>query len=157
MNQELARRYFRKFVVDPALFLDSQPYQPYQYTEEKADAVVERYRQMGRVYLAVMLGDEPIGEVILKNINWEQKYCTMGISLRSDKFKNQGYGTAAEILALLNAFNQMDMETVFADSILKNTRSRHVLEKVGFSETHQDASFAYYRCDRNSWRNPAGI
>ena len=95
---------------------------------------------MGRVYLAVMLGDEPIGEVILKNINWEQKYCTMGISLRSDEFKNQGYGTATEILALLHAFNQMDMETVFADSILKNTRSRHVLENVGFSETHQGYS-----------------
>ena len=112
---------------------------------------------MERVYLAVMLGDEPTGEVILKNINREQKRCTMGISLRSDEYKNHGYGTAAEILTLLHAFNQMAMETVFADSILKNTRSRHVMEKVGFSETHQDTSFAYYRCDRNSWRNPAGI
>ena len=112
---------------------------------------------MGRVYLAVMLDDEPIGEVILKNIDREQKHCTMGISLRSEEFKNQGYGTAAEILTLQYAFNQMDMETVFADAILKNTRSKHVLEKVGFSETHRDASFAYYRCDRNNWRDPTGI
>ena len=150
MNQTLARRYFQRFVVDPALFLDDQPYQPYEYTAEKADAVVERNRQMGRVYLAVTLGDEPIGEVILKKINWEQKHCTMGITLRSDEFKNRGYGTTAEILALQYAFNQMEMETVFADAILKNTRSRHVLEKVGFTETHRDAAFAYYRCDRKS-------
>ena len=149
MNTEIARRYFRNFVVDPDLFLDDQPYRPYVYSEEIADAAVLRHRQLGRAYLAVMLDDEPIGEVVLKNIDWDQKHCTLGITLRSDEFKNRGYGTAAEILALKHAFDAMGMETVFADAILKNTRSRHVLEKVGFTETHRDATFAYYRCDRS--------
>ena len=30
------------------------------------------------------------------------------------------------------AFEQMNMNTVFADAVRKNTRSQHVLEKVGF-------------------------
>ena len=78
----------------------------------------------------------------------------MGISLRSDDVKNRGYGTEAEIQALRYAFVQMGMETVFADSVINNVRSQHVLEKVGFIETHRDDSFIYYRCDRNSWTEP---
>ena len=148
MNQTLARRYFRKFVVDPALFLDSQPYQPYQYTEEKADAMVERYRRMGRVYLAVMLGDEPIGEVVLKNIDRERKHCTMGISLINDSFKNKGYGTAAEKMILKYAFEQMEMRTVYADSLITNLRSQHVLQKVGFAKTGQDDQFVYFQYEQ---------
>ena len=69
MNTKIARRYFRNFVVDPDLFLDDQPYRPYVYSEEIADAAVLRHRQLGRAYLAVMLDDEPIGEVVLKNID----------------------------------------------------------------------------------------
>ena len=157
MNTELARRYFREFVVDPDLFLDDQPYRPYVYSEGKADAALLRHWQLGRVYLAVMLGEEPIGEVILKNIDRDQKHCTLGITLRSDEFKNRGYGTAAETLAIRHAFDVMGMETVFADAILKNMRSRHVLEKVGFIETHRDASFAYYRCDRSTWNDLHGV
>ena len=52
---------------------------------------------MGRVFLAVMLDDEPIGEVILKSIDCEKKHCTLGICMRSDAYKNKGYGTEAEI------------------------------------------------------------
>ena len=77
MNKDLARRYFSAFVVDPELFLSDQPYRPYVYSEEKADATVLRHRQLGRVYLAVMLGEDPVGEVILKNIDQEQKHCTI--------------------------------------------------------------------------------
>lgn len=100
MTIELARAYFRQFVVDPDLFTDMNKYQPYIYSESKSDATVEWYRQMGRIYLAVMLDDEPIGEVILKNIDTARKHCRLGISMRSDEYKNKGYGTKAEILAL---------------------------------------------------------
>ena len=55
------------------------------------------------------------------------------------------------------AFDEMKMDTVFADSVLKNTRSQHVLQKVGFSETHRDEHFVYYRCDRESWTGTATI
>ena len=154
MTQMLARRYFRGFVVDPALFCDDQEYRPYVYSDEKADCTVTRYQQLARVHLAVMLDDEPIGEIVLKDIKPELKQCTLGISMRSDEFKNKGYGTTAEILALHYAFDKLKMETVLADSLLKNTRSQHVLKKVGFIETHRDDSFIYYRCDKATWIDP---
>ena len=55
------------------------------------------------------------------------------------------------ILMLKYAFNELGMKTVFADAIIKNTRSQHVLKKVGFLETHKDDTFIYYRCDRDNW------
>ena len=100
MTKELARQYFQGFVVDPALFMDNQEYKPYIYKEEQADDIVDRYRQMGRIYLAVMYHDEPIGEIVFKNIERQSKHCTLGISLQSDKFKNKGLGTKAEIMAI---------------------------------------------------------
>ena len=153
MTKELARRYFSGFIVDPALLMDGQEFRPYVYSPDKADAIVERYHKQGRIYLAVMLADEPIGEIVLKNVD-PVMTCTLGICLQSDQYKNKGYGTQAEILALEYAFNAMGMQTVFADSILKNTRSQHVLNKVGFTETHRDDSFVYYRCDRDTWKRP---
>ena len=90
MTKELSRQYHRHLVLDPALFIDASKYQPYVYSDENSDTTVERYRQLGRVYLAVMLDDEPIGEVILKHIDREKNHCTLGISMRSDDYKNKG-------------------------------------------------------------------
>lgn len=156
MTIDLARKYFSNFEMDPMLFADDSQFRPYVYSQEESDARVERYAYLGRVYLAVMLNEEPIGEVVLKNIVPEQKHCTLGISLVSDFYKNRGYGTRAEIMALEFAFDQMGMETVFADSIHRNKRSRHVLEKVGFREIKRDDTFVYYRCDKDYWNRPEG-
>lgn len=157
MTKELSRQYHRCFVLDPDLFMDMSKYQPYVYSEENSDATVERYQKLGRIYLAVMLENEPIGEIIIKYIDWEKKHCTLGISMRSDEYKNKGYGTQAEILMLKYAFNELGMETVFADAIIKNVRSQHVLKKVGFIETHKDDTFIYYRCDRENWNEPMKV
>lgn len=154
MTKELARRYFKDFILDPVLFIDESKFQPYEYSPEKSDATVERYRQLGRIYFAVMLDGEPIGEIILKQIDYEKKHCTIGISMKSDEFKNKGYGTEAEILALDHIFETMQFESVYADTILKNVRSQHVLRKVGFREIRRDDAFIYYRCDRSSWKRP---
>ena len=156
MSKELARRYYKGFEMDPDLFKDMEKFRPYIYNDEKCDDTVTRYRQMGRVFLAIMRDDEPIGEVILKNIDTDQKCCTMGIHLQNDSVKNKGYGTQAEILAIRYAFEVMKLNTVYADAIHKNKRSQHVLNKVGFLETHQDDTFIYYRCDKDRWTVQAG-
>ena len=98
-----------------------------------------------------MLEQTPIGEVILKNIDRAHKHCTLGISMQSDAYKNKGYGTQAEKLTLKYAFAELGMEKVLADALVTNTRSQHVLEKVGFVETHRDESFVYYKCNRAAW------
>ena len=56
------------------------------------------------------------------------------------------------MLALQYAFHEMQMDTVYADTIKKIQRSQHVLEKVGFRMTHQNDGFIYHRCDRDSWK-----
>ena len=157
MTNELARQYYKGFEMDPDLFMDMSKFQPYVYTAEKCDEIVDRYRRMGRVYLAVMLDNEPIGEVILKNIDQERQCCTLGIHMQNDSVKNKGYGTQAEILALQYAFKILHLKTIFADAIHKNKRSQHVLCKVGFTETHRDDTFVYYRCDCADWNLPEHI
>ena len=152
MTKALARQFYSEFVMDPDLFLDPKDYKPYVYSPEFSDARVQRYEALGRIYMAVMLDGMPIGEVVLKEIDREQKCCTMGISLVNDRYKNQGIGTDAEKLTLRYAFEQMGMETVFADALITNLRSRHVLEKVGFREIRQNPEFVYYRCDKASWK-----
>ena len=76
---------------------------------------------------------------------------TLSIHMKNDVFKNHGYGTRAEFLALDYAFYTLGLQTVFADVIHKNRRSQHVLEKVGFQETHSSEQFVYYRCDKETW------
>ena len=153
MTKMLNRIYFRKYEHDPDLFEDLGNFRPYRYNTTKSDEYWKRQRDLGRVHLAIMRGIVPVGEVILKNIDPIQRCCTLGIHLRNDSVKNKGYGTAAEILALQYAFHKLQCETVYADAIHKNLRSQHVLEKVGFVKTHEDARFVYYRCDKAAWRD----
>jgi RimJ/RimL family protein N-acetyltransferase len=94
-----------------------------------------------------MCEENVVGEIIIKNIE-EHKRATMSISLKSPKYKNQGIGTAAERLAVEYVFCELDIPTLFADTLLTNTRSQHVLEKVGFTFVREDAQFRYYRIDR---------
>ena len=84
----------------------------------------------------------------------------MGIHLQNDAVKEKGYGTQAERLILQYAFNELGMVAVNADAVLKNTRSQHVLEKVGFCYTHEDDTFKYYRCEANKaerWQKVKGL
>ena len=152
MTKMLSRQFFQDFHNDPDIFVDSDRFSDYVYCEEAVDARWERQRQLGRVHLAVMLADEPIGEILFKDIHDEA--ATLSIHMKNDRFKNRGYGTQAEILALDHAFLSLQLKTVFADAIRKNKRSQHVLEKVGFVRTHGDDRFEYYRCDKETWQPP---
>lgn len=152
MTKELCHVFMREFVVDESLFADPADYRPYVYEPSGCDAYFERHRQLGRIHLAIMMDDTVIGEIILKKIDPVQRHCTMGITLQSDRFKNMGCGTRAEQLVLDYAFDELGMSTVYADSLLRNLRSRHVLEKVGFRETHRDDTFVYYVIRKTDWQ-----
>lgn len=67
---------------------------------------------------------------------------------QNDSVKGQGIGTIAEQLILDYATDQLGMKTVYADSILKNTRSQRVLEKVGFALIGIDDTFKYYKFEK---------
>lgn len=99
------------------------------------------------MFFAIMLEDKPIGELQLKRIDQEKAECTLSIHLQNDAVKGKGYGTQAVRLAVKYAFDELGMASVNADAVLKNTRSQHVLEKVGFHFTGEDEMFKYYRIE----------
>ena len=94
-----------------------------------------------------MAEDEIVGEVKLCDITPEAS-ATLSITMKNAGFKDRGYGTQAEKLAVQYAFEVLNVPVVYADCILTNARSRHVLEKVGFSCIGQDEGKVYYKITR---------
>lgn len=152
MSRELFHELNRGFEYDPMLFADMelferakrQTYDP-AVTDKRFD---DRMKRPGTITFAVMLEGSVIGEVLLKRIDRENRACELGIHLINDSVKGNGHGTEAERLAISYAFNELGLETVFADSIIKNVRSQHILEKLGFEFLREDDGFRYYKLDR---------
>lgn len=161
MTRELFHELYRAFRFDPMLFTDMELYERVSarpFTPEEIEARFEgRFSREGTVTLAVMRDEEIIGEVVIKHIDPVEKQCEFGIHLRDDSVKGRGFGTRAEILAIEYAFSELGMETVLADCIIKNTRSRHIIEKLGFEFTGEKDGFRYYRLEKNKWRSAYGI
>lgn len=149
MTDEMYHSYFREYENDPDLYMPGQEYVHYEYSDEKVDRYVQRQRDLKRVTLAILCEDEIVGEIIIKNIE-AHKCATMGLTLKNAKYKEHGIGTAAERLTIQYVFDEMDIPTLYADTIQTNTRSQHVLEKVGFSFIKEDKDFKYYRVDRET-------
>ena len=146
MTREMCHRFYRDFQNDPAIGHDDE----YIYTPEMADRYFDKNNTSDRKLIAILLGEQVIGECRLKDIDLEKRECTMGIHLQNDAVKGKGYGTRAEQLLLRYAFEEMGMLAVNADTVLTNTRSQHVLEKVGFRFVREDDTFKYYRCGNDS-------
>lgn len=72
----------------------------------------------------------------------------MSIALKNSKYRDKGFGTKAELLAIQYMFHELDIPVLYADTILTNTRSQHVLEKVGFRFIKEEGIFRYYCMER---------
>ena len=148
MTRELCHQLYRGWENDEAIYMDMTKFHPYQYNAENVDRYFTSKQQPNRIYFAILHADIPIGELHLKQIDFDRKACTLSIHLQSDAVKGHGYGTQAERLAIKYAFETLGMTTVFADTVLKNQRSQHIMEKVGFRFFKEDELFRYYRIDR---------
>lgn len=147
MTTEMYHSYLIEYENDPDLCLPGQEYVHYEYSEEKAAKYIQRQQDLKRIPLAIMCDDEIVGEIIIKNIE-SLKSATMGIALKNAQYKNHGIGTQAERLAIQYVFDELDIPTLYADTIQTNVRSQHVLEKAGFTLIREDRDFKYYRIDR---------
>lgn len=144
MTRQMCHEFYKEFQNDPAI----GHYYEYVYTPEITDSYFERNSVPGKKLFAILVDEQIVGEIKLKQIDSEKRECSMGIHLQNDAVKEKGYGTQAERLVLQYAFEELGMVAVNADAALKNTRSQHVLEKVGFRYTHEDDTFKYYRCEK---------
>ena len=148
MTKELCHQFFRDHESDPAVYEDESQFQPYVYSEEAADSFYQRKQVPGRLELVAMMDGQTIGHVQLKNIDEEKRECELGFHIQNNSLKGLGYGTQIARLALEYAFENLHVNAVYAYTIPKNTRSQHVLEKVGFQYMHEKDGFKYYRFER---------
>jgi len=148
MTRDMCHDFYRRFQNDPAVFAPGQPFHEFVYDEKWVDAYWKEQDVPTRRVFAIMLKGRMIGEIKLKYIDFEKRSCSMGVHMLNDSVKGKGYGTQAEKLILAYAFEELEMLEVHADALLDNTRSQHVLEKVGFQYVKSDATFKYYRCKK---------
>lgn len=143
MTAEMYHEYFKEYQNDLDLYIEPNSYTSYAYDEDAVNRYIQRQIDLNRKAFAIMLGKEMVGELIIKNIE-EHKCATMGIAMKNTQYKDRGFGTQAERLAIAYVFNELDIPILYADSILSNKRSQHVLEKVGFKLINEDENFKYY-------------
>ena len=149
MTREMCHEFYKGFRNDPAVFTDINQFKEYEYTAEKVDSYFDENNVPSRRLFAIVVDGQMVGECKLKYIDFDKMECSAGIHLRNDSVKEKGYGTEAEQLLLRYAFDELGMVAVNADAILKNTRSQHVMEKVGFRYVREDKTFKYYRCEKH--------
>ena len=145
MTRELCHELYKGWENDPAIYMDMDLFTQYKYEENAVNRYFDAKQNPSRVLFAIMQDDRPIGEIQLKQIDRENKECTLSIHMQNDTVKGHGYGTRAEQLALQYAFDTLGMVAVNADTVAKNARSQHVLEKVGFKYVKEEGGFKYYR------------
>lgn len=157
MDRALLHEYYKSFVMDADIFMDMGSFREYIYTPEKVDSYFDRLQsQKDRMDFLILDNRKPVGEIALKHMDEAAKKCELSIHLQNDTVKNKGYGTQAERLILEYAFGTLGMATVVAESVLKNKRSQHTLEKVGFRETGRDETFVYYEVSQADWLKRKG-
>jgi|SRR5690554_3286703 len=123
--------------------------EPYLYDEEKVNLNFDvRMADTTREYFAICNDEKIIGQIYLKHINKEKKSAEFGVALINNSVKNKGLGTKAIKTLLDYAFNTLGLSSIYADTIIRNKRSQHILEKVGFSKIMEDSSFIFYKIDR---------
>ena len=148
MTRELCHELYKEWENDEAIYMDMSLFKPYVYDDDAVNRYFDSKQDSSRILFAIMLSDKPIGELQLKQIDHDKKECTLSIHMQNDNAKGKGYGTKAELLAIKYAFAELGMNAVNADTVKKNTRSQHVIEKIGFKFISEDDTFKYYRFER---------
>lgn len=148
MTRELCHELFMGWKNDASIYMDMSLFKPFCYCEDSVNRYFDSKNEPSRIMFVITLGDRPIGELQLKQIDWEKAECTLSIHMQNDAVKGKGFGTQAELKAVKYAFDELGMAAVNADTIIKNTRSQHVLEKAGFKFIREDGNFKYYRIER---------
>lgn len=146
LTKELCHEIYKKYVADPMM-----TYETYEYSTEKVDNYFnKRTKDSKRKLFAIMVDGAAIGEVQIKYIDNVIKKGTLGIQLVNDSVKGKGYGTEAEQLIIQYAFEHLGLNTLYADAVLRNTRSQYIMKKLGFEYVYEDETFKYYKLKKDN-------
>ena len=106
-----------------------------EFTREQAEAwYATRAEHDDRLDLAIVerTGDRYVGEVVLSELDPDNRSCGFRISLIGPRAFGHGYGTEATRLAIAHAFETVGLNRVELEVYDFNPRARHVYEKAGF-------------------------
>lgn len=149
MTRELCHQFFQSFERDADTYMDMSKFSLYVYDEKLVDAYYDRQQTKYRKVFAIMKDEKVVGEVKLTNIDDQEKSCHLSIHLQNDSVKGLGIGTVAEKIIIDYAFIDLGMKTIYADVVIKNNRSQHVLDKLGFQLIDIDEHFKYYQLKKD--------
>lgn len=147
-TSECCHIFYKNYISDSMMTEDI-----FVYNKEKIDSYYKnKVIDPTRLFFAISYGENIIGEIQLKRIDTSRKCATLSIILTNDSVKNRGFGTEAEKLLIEYAFNQLGIETIYADAVHRNTRSRHVLEKIGFEHIKENEILTFYKLEKGSYK-----
>lgn len=121
--------FFRRYEPDP--LMDPNPYR-YQFTNVDKSFDFNESRKEWYPTFGIFANGEAVGTLSLKRIDREKKKCEIGLMMVNDDCKNKGYGTAAMRKGISMATQQYGVMHIWADTMGRNLRMQHVLEKLGF-------------------------
>ncbi len=147
MTYDMFHMFFKEYINDKDLYLDKNDFNDYIYSEERVNQYIQKQIDKNRIVLAIMYDDLIVGEIKIYDII-DNVSATLGITIINDSYKGLGIGTKAELLAIDYVFYTLNIPVLYADSIITNTRSQHVLEKVGFTCIGQDETKKYYKIEK---------
>lgn len=141
---ERCHEFWREYVSDYDMWEEDYIYEKEKVNEYYKSKVTDKSRR----FFAICYEGNVVGEIQLKNIDSEHKHGTMSIHFSNNSYKNHGWGTEAEYLIIKYAFEELGLNKIYADTVIRNIRSQHVLEKNGFIYTHNDGVLNYYKLER---------
>ena len=121
--------FFQQYVPDP--LMDPRPYR-YQAAHVDHQFDYDESRKEWYPTFGIFADEEPVGILSLKRIDKTERKCEIGLMMANDTYKNQGYGTQAMRLGIQLAAAHYDVHHIWADTMGRNTRMQHILEKLGF-------------------------
>ena len=109
----------------------------YRYVSREAESEWFRRRLEARdeVNLAICRaeGQEHIGNIYLRNIDWVHRNAELHIFLAEEKHRGRGYGSAAVRLLVKYAFEDLGLMRVYLHTLARNSAAIKSYRKCGFN------------------------
>ena len=102
----MMHNFYKIFEYDPVTLPEKDIDKVYTYQAEQVEQRFNKHQQQGKQHFAILLDEQVIGDIYLKQLDQMTRSCEMGIHLINDTYKNKGYGTQAEKLLLKYAFEK---------------------------------------------------
>lgn len=121
---------------------DPKVYQ-YFFEHEPLSLVMERHwfeaflqKTDERFWMVETLeGNKPIGTIGLVHIDWRNRKAELGrILIYPDDYKQCGYGSEAECLALRYAFDHLNLHRIYCEVFADNENGILIHRRLGFNE-----------------------